>query len=457
MTARSEAASSFAERLTHQVGRFDVTGKTLLIPNMAPVASRFLAASFRAFGVHAIVLPTYRDLSLGKQFTSGKECFPCQVTLGDILGFLRSEQARLGTAFDVRRYVYFMPEADGPCRFGMYNKMQRLVLDRFPDLREMPILYLSTADGYASTGLMPAAQAGRFRRLAYVSVLLADAIDRMTWRVRPYERCAGATDACMREAVAELSEAIETRGRALDFGGLFRRLEAIAGRAAVLIDPRHARKPRIGIVGEIYLRTHPDANQNLIRELERFGAEVVDASLAEWVNFISWQRTRKLRASCREAWRSRQPGALTAGLRQWACSRLEVAWQSWRQCQVYRRVTTHLDVQPDHHMDALETQLDQDRLFTFDIGTEAALSIGGALEYAQTHFNGVVNVFPFTCMPSTIASAILKPLLLKRNLPYLDASYDGAIQPNREVALRTFMYQASQHYDRTLPVSKKLG
>jgi predicted nucleotide-binding protein (sugar kinase/HSP70/actin superfamily) len=108
----------------------------------------------------------------------------------------------------------------------------------------------------------------------------------------------------------------------------------------------------------------------------------------------------------------------------------------------------HLDIQGDHAISTVETQLDNDRLFTFDIGTEAALSIGGALEYAHDNFDGVVNVFPFTCMPSTVASAVLKPLLLKMNVPYLDSSYDGAIQPNREAALRTFMYQAAQHKAR---------
>ncbi|MBP1726324.1 MAG: hypothetical protein H6Q51_1622, partial [Deltaproteobacteria bacterium] len=30
--------------------------------------------------------------------------------------------------------------------------------------------------------------------------------------------------------------------------------------------------------------------------------------------------------------------------------------------------------------------------------------------------------------------------------PYLDSAYDGTFQPNREAAVRAFMYQASQHH-----------
>jgi predicted nucleotide-binding protein (sugar kinase/HSP70/actin superfamily) len=438
-------ASSFAERMTDKVGRFDVSGKTLLVPDMAPIGSRLLAASFRAFGVPAQVLPTYTHLHLGKEFTSGKECFPCQVTLGDILGFLEEEKKRLGEKFDVAEYVYFMPEADGPCRFGMYNKMQRLVLDRFPDFKDIPILYMSTADGYASSGVLPGDQAKLFRRLAYVATILADVLDRITWRVRPYEKEPGQTDAFMATALQDMIDLIEKRGGARDFNALYGLLGEITAKAREIIDPAKPRKPRIGIVGEIYLRTHPDSNQNIIRELERFGAEVVDASLGEWVNYVSFEHYRNIQKDWRLAWKRMEVSALVDATRQWVDSRIEMAWQGWRQSQVYKKALEHLDIQGDHAIATVEDKLDNNRLFSFDIGTEAALSIGGALEYVHDHFDGVVNVYPFTCMPSTITSAILKPLLLQMNVPYLDASYDGAIQPNREVALRTFMYQAAQH------------
>jgi len=70
------------EALQQKLGRFDVSGRILLIPEMNPFASRLLAASFRAFGVSAQVMETYTGLAWGKEFTSGKECFPCQITLG---------------------------------------------------------------------------------------------------------------------------------------------------------------------------------------------------------------------------------------------------------------------------------------------------------------------------------------------------------------------------------------
>ena len=56
-------------------------------------------------------------------------------------------------------------------------------------------------------------------------------------------------------------------------------------------------------------------------------------------------------------------------------------------------------------------------------------------------------------MPSTMCSAILKPILDRMNIPYIDAAYDGTYQPNLEAIIRTFMYQATQHQQNRLAQS----
>jgi predicted nucleotide-binding protein (sugar kinase/HSP70/actin superfamily) len=172
---------------------------------------------------------------------------------------------------------------------------------------------------------------------------------------------------------------------------------------------------------------------------------VVDASIGEWINFITYDRSRKLRRQLQLAWKEKHHPKVRETTRKLIGNEIEQYYQKWRQYQLYSRVLRHLDIHVDHSIRTIEQRLAGDRLFNFKIGTEAALSIGGALEYAGNGFNGIVNVFPFTCMPSTICSAVLKPLLHKMQIPYIDTPYDGGIQPNREVALRTFLYQAKQH------------
>ena len=101
-------------RFGDKVKQFDVTGKTLLIPEMAPFSSRLLAACFHAVGVNALVMETYKGLSLGKEFTSGKECFPCQVTLGDVLYFLRRRKEGSGQLFRRTSTYTFCPKRTVP-------------------------------------------------------------------------------------------------------------------------------------------------------------------------------------------------------------------------------------------------------------------------------------------------------------------------------------------------------
>lgn len=432
-------------RLHSEVGKFNLKGKRLLIPDMAPIGARLFASCFRAFDVDAVVMETYKGLELGKAYTSGKECFPCQITLGDILLHLKKEKDRLGSAFDPDRYVYFLPESDGPCRFGMYNKLQRLVLDSFPEFKDVRIAYLSTGDAYSTEGILPEDETSLFRKLAFLSTLAADVLDRITWRARPYESRRGAVDQLIEEAVLRMEKVIESKGRDLPFGEMLDLLEETAREASNLIDPSIPRKPLIGIVGEIYLRTHPASNQWLIRKIEEFGGEVVDASLVEWISFVSYERLRKLGREIRHAWNIRARSKLRELARSWISLALEVGWQNFRQHQAYGRALAYLDIEPDHAVWRIERYLKRFDLFSFEIGTEAALSIGGAIAYVAEGFNGIVNVFPFTCMPSTISSAILKPILQRLKIPFIDLAYDGSVQPGRDMAIRTFIYQAQQH------------
>jgi predicted nucleotide-binding protein (sugar kinase/HSP70/actin superfamily) len=435
-------------RFTGNVGRIEIKDRTVLIPDMAPFAARLVAASLRAFGVKAQVMDTYTGLQLGKEFCSGKECFPCQVTLGDILYHLHQERKRLGPAFSAGNYVYFLPTADGPCRFGMYNKYQRLILDSFPEYRDITISCISTEDDYSASGILSERDVNRFRKLGYVVLVIADILDRMTWRVRPYENHPGETDAFVRETLAAMIDAIEMHGSALRLKPLYAILEEAARTLTAFIDKSQPRRPRIGIVGEIYVRSHTRSNQDIVRQIERYGGEAVVSSVVEWINFIfvyhAHTRRRKMMNDCLR----RQYRTAVTHCIGWVQQTIENGFLNSVQTRIYRRVRTHLDIQPDHSIRRIEQQLDDDKLFSFRLYTETAVSIGASLEYIHDGFDGIVNVFPFTCLPGLTGSAIMNPLFNQLQIPYLDLACDGTAQPDRETAIRTFLYQAMQHLDR---------
>jgi predicted nucleotide-binding protein (sugar kinase/HSP70/actin superfamily) len=341
-----------------------------------------------------------------------------------------------------------MPEAEGPCRFGMYNKYQRIVLDSFPEFSKVKIVSVTTGDGYSPAGIIEKERVKDFRKTAYFCIVVADILDRLLWRIRPYEKKAGITDEFITKSMHVMEDAFETYGAGKDFGRILDKLEEIIKEGKTIIDPNIPPKPLIGIVGEIYLRTHVHANQDLIRALERYGAEVVNASIAEWVNYTTYERMRHASKGFRLNLKQFRLGPMRENLKEIISYGGELLYQEFRQRQGYKWARSLIDLAEDHKVAHLENILKEEDLYSFDTGTEACLSIPGIVEYAREGYSGVVNVYPFTCMPSTITSAIVKPLMNRLRVPYLDTPYDSSFQPGREAAIRTFMYQACQHLKR---------
>jgi predicted nucleotide-binding protein (sugar kinase/HSP70/actin superfamily) len=436
------------QSLSENVGQFNLRGKTVLIPEMSRFGCRLLAATFRSFGINALVMDTFKGLSLGLKHTSGKECFPCQVTLGDILYHMKIEQEKKGKGFNINDYIYFLIEAGGPCRFGMYNKYQRIVLDSFPEYRGLKISSLTTDDGYSFNGLIDSKKAVDLRKSGFFSLLIGDILDRLLWRIRPYEKEKGMTDSYMEKALIRLEAAFEKYGEKKNYNAITDTLVEIVKEARQIINPEISNKPLIGIVGEIYLRTHTRSNQNLIRTLEKHGAEVVNASIIEWVNFISYSDYKDAGSRLRLDFKQLKFSDLINSTKKAFKFRAELFYQEMRQKQAYDRIRPLIDIAGDHKVSHLDNLLVKENLFNFEIGTEACLSIAGIMEYAHQGFNGIINVYPFTCMPSTITSAVISPVMGRMGIPYLDTPYDSSLQPGRESAIRTFMYQAEQHMQR---------
>jgi predicted nucleotide-binding protein (sugar kinase/HSP70/actin superfamily) len=193
---------------------------------------------------------------------------------------------------------------------------------------------------------------------------------------------------------------------------------------------------------------HTGANQNLIRLLEKHGAEVVCASFTEWVNFVSYMGLRRTKQHARVNLGHLNIKSLFHLAGQALDFGGSLTFQQLWQKRAYARVQSHIDIADDHKISKLERTLRAEDLFSFDVDTEAPLSIAGILECVASGYNGIVNVYPFTCMPGIITSAVAKPLMVRRRIPYLDTPYDDSIQSGREAAVRTFMYQVHQHHRR---------
>jgi len=387
--------------------------RTLYIPWMGDQAYA-LAAAFRGCGQPAQVIPIADETSIeiGRRHCSGKECLPCIITAGDMVRLTQRAD------FDPASSAFFMPGGSGPCRFGQYNAMHKLILADL-GLGDVPIISPAhDRDFYRQMKRIDP----NVTRLAWTGICAVDVLSRALLAVRPYENEPGTADRVYQAALEEVCAMLERRA---DDYRIAEALELAAARLAALRGgpPR----PRIGIVGEIYVRHHRFANNDLVRQLEGLGAEVVMPGIAEWIHYNNWTRMAQA-ASHRD-------------LRSWI--------GNYVQDRIQRKVYRHMEaamaaVLAGHHEPTTEDLLELaepylDRSFE----GEAILSIGKMVELCRQGVQGIINVMPFSCMPSTIVSAVARQVQSRLDgLPILSISYDGQQDPTLLTRLEAFVYQA---------------
>ncbi len=187
-----------------------LTSRTMYMPHMCDGVA-CLAACFDNIGVKTEIMPTYTEkgLAFGKKNTSGKECFPCIVTTGDMFNQIEILQKQ---GADIKNDIaFFMPEAEGPCRFGQYNKLHRILLDKY-GYADIPIISPTCEDSYSCRGLIKPEILTSFKMLVCQAIVYQDILEKARWHIRPYEKIKGITDRVFFKAIENAIHAIRAGG-----------------------------------------------------------------------------------------------------------------------------------------------------------------------------------------------------------------------------------------------------
>jgi len=392
---------------------FRQKGRTLYLPRMADHAAA-LAAAFRATGQAAEVLPEPNEesVTLGRSFTSGKECYPCIVTTGDIVRKVQEP------GFEPDRAAFFMPTGDGPCRFGQYRAHHLRVLRQL-GIDNVPILSPDAKNSYDG-------MSGDFERLTWDGVLAVDTLDKLRRRFRPYAERPEEAEKIYRRSLEEVCSSIEARRDLLP-------IVKCAAEELSKLPARDEERPLVGMVGEIFLRTNEFANEDLIRKIEGYGGEVTLAPIAEWVFYTNFTHRR------RTLFHRRYRVFLQAWLKD--------RYQRHREKKFLKTVARNLD---NGHEPPVERLLDLSLPYLHhSFEGEAVLTVGKSIDMAMAGVSGIVSAMPFTCMPGTISATISKKVREDYgSLPYLNMVYDGQGGVGAAVRLEAFIHQARSFSQR---------
>ncbi|MBU1319870.1 MAG: CoA activase [candidate division Zixibacteria bacterium] len=387
--------------------------RKVYIPYMSDHAVA-LAAAMEACGTEAEPLPqpTSESLNWGKKFTSGKECFPCQVTMGDMIRKIKEP------GFDQDRAAFFMPSAGGPCRFGQYHLLQRSVLDKL-GYNEVPIYSPDSENSYNDFPFLEK----RFRRVAWAGVVATDLLFKLYRKYRPYVTNNPECDKLYKDYLNRLAGAIrrDENLQQVLFSALsdFKRLSHNGTE----------RKPVIAVVGEIFLRLNSFSNNSLIERLEELGAEVWLAPMSEWIFYTNF--TYKLQSRKDRDFKSFVGGYLKDKIQKNDEKRLADV------------LLPHV---PIAHEASVEDVIKLAQPFIdVSLSGEAILSVGKAIDYFNRGASGVINTLPFNCMPGTIVTSISKKVQSHcGGLPWLNLAYEGLEDKNEEIRLEAFLLQVRQ-------------
>ncbi|MDR1081826.1 MAG: acyl-CoA dehydratase activase [Deltaproteobacteria bacterium] len=434
--ARAGGGPAWSSRLSIITG--PRKGQTIFLPPMCD-HTRTLAAALRAAGLDAEALPASdrETVELGRSQTSGKECYPLVLTVGDFLKLT----SRPG--FDPAKSALFMPSSNGPCRFGQYSRYLSLVFKRL-GLTDVEVLSLDQTGGmYDRLDEAGSTRGGSLSLDVWRSLASVDLIQKALFRARPREASPGAADAAYRDSLSDLERAFSSGsvpevGKALlrsrerfqeSLDGPWRGTAGLSAGGGNGSRPDLPEIPAVGLVGEIYVRSNDFANEEVVRRLEALGAEIVAPAFCEWILYTGFVNNM----------RARRGGHLKKRLR----TRLTLMVQDWSFSRLARAFDGFFPGGAKDPPVAEVVRLGENFLDRAFQG-EAILSLGKAVELYRHGARGMVNIMPFTCMPGMVVGGLSSRLRdLCGGLPLLNLAFDGQSQTNTQARLEAFMYQVS--------------
>ena len=379
-------------------------GETVLVPRAGPGAEAF-AACLRGIGIPAESLPRpdRETVRLGRRHTSGKECLPMCLTLGSLL-------QRLERARDTEeRFAFFMPTSSGPCRFGAYHTLHRIVLERL-GWRDRARLWSPSFGGYFD-GVAPG-----FEALVFTALVSSDILFAALCETRAAEVRRGAAVELYDRFGADLTALLERAGRGdlslrgilveLAGGRLFGCADLLRQAAAAFAGIQNrAPRPSVLVVGEIYVRSDEFANDFIAEKLADRGIRARVAPFSEWLEYSDLMSLRSGRSS-----------GLASRLRRRAKARIQdVAYATVAGPLHWPRRSTVRDA-----LAGSAAYLREELEF------ESVLTLGGPLhEWRRGTIDGVISVGPLECMPNKIAEAQFFHAAQREGILSLTLALDG--------------------------------
>jgi predicted nucleotide-binding protein (sugar kinase/HSP70/actin superfamily) len=196
------------------------------------------------------------------------------------------------------------------------------------------------------------------------------------------------------------------------------------------------RRPKIGIIGETYVRGNEFSNNFIVRTIEKLGGTVVVPPFSEWLEYIAHIR----REDCI---REKDFNALSVEMLTGVIQK----YHEHKMSRPFKKNGNKLFKES-----SIKKLISKGKSYIHDsYRGDPVLSMGRAVEYIEEGFDGIINIIPFHCMPGTAVNAVLEKFQREHDgIPLLKLTFDGQEETNEETRLEAFIHQAQQRMESRL-------
>ncbi|WP_407313465.1 acyl-CoA dehydratase activase-related protein [Desulfosporosinus sp. SB140] len=352
---------------------------TLLVPQMSPIHFQFLQTGFEMAGYRLEILPSVDKSAIdeGLKYVHNDACYPAIIVVGQIMKALGSGN------YDLSNTSVIISQTGGGCRATNYIAFIRKALAD-AHMEHVPVVALNTGNS-SSLEQNPGFKItlSIFRKLMQ-GLVYGDLLMRVLYKIRPYELIPGSANRLYDKWVKQCQESLKT-GKRKDFIQNVRRIVTDFDNLPIHEDWI---KPKVGVVGEILVKFHPTANNNIVELLEAEGAEAVVPDLADFLLYGAFDNRIKYEQLSGKFW-SMVSGNFSIG-------RIE----SYRR-EMKKALEASIRFTAPKPIDEI-AKYAQNHLSLSNQSGEGWFLTGEMVELIRSGVNNIVCLQPFACLPNHI-------------------------------------------------------
>ena len=392
--------------------------RKILAPFMTEYLTPIIPPILKLIGYDVEVLPMSDEASaeLGLKFANNEVCYPATLIVGDIIKALKSGK------YDLQNTAVVMSQTGGQCRATNYaGLIKRAMVDN--GFQDVPLLTLgvtaSTSEANGSTDDKQDynEQEGfnipwlKYSQIIITAIFYGDAVNEMYNACIVRERKPGIAKE-LRDKYMRLIDEPIARNSAK---GLIKLLEQAAGEFDRMTLDKDV--PRVGIVGEIFLKFNPFSHQFLEQYIISKGIEVVPPLLAPFFlqEFVNVEVQKHMRLSC-----SKVPDFVVKGAYKGLVGRrLKQVNKAASRFRYFRKFTNiYDDAKEVDGLVSLAAQFGEGWLLPADI-----------VGYIRDGVDNVISLQPFGCIANHVISKGIEKRLHERfpRLNLLSLDFDSGV------------------------------